>query len=506
MTIMSRAPGGTAATAGYMYAAVMTVCGLIQFTLGGNLPLAIALYAVAMTALLPFVWGGLSVSSIIYIFFSLYSGGLTLLVKTLLWQPVQQNLVEPNWSALILFAGHAATTSAWVLATAFPLGSRMASSLRAEFNSIDALRFFATFGFGAGFALKILHSIYRPQFVHGSVELTDGFGGFGVFGFLIVFGFAAQAALCVRTRSPRDYMIAGAMFLLIASLSIIANVKKDLLDAGLVIALTIAAFNIRIRPSIAIAAIAFVVLTQFIVSPLIHVTRAQSETFTTTERIELAQTILRQNNYDFGRINALNDEVFRSYEGTYRSSGSYVYPSTLNIDRFALVLPIDQVVRTSEPAKISPTHAFNLTLQAILPSVLIEKSAGTLADYVAWHYGFRTYGVVGRPVTGLTASSWAIAGLPGVLFIGFIVPAFMFWVLGAVGGPLHRSPWAVGLVTALSVMPENTLDLVFGYLFRDLIVMLFTVALFLAARRFLRAGAAGQHARRLLDRPRSLRR
>jgi hypothetical protein len=503
MTVATLAPSGTAATIGYIYGTLVTACGLFQLALGGSLALTVALYAVAMTALIPLFWSGFSVSSLIYILFSLYSGGFALIIKTLLVQPVQQNLIEPNWSALVLFAGHTSTTAAWVLATALPLRSRVASAAINEFNSINALRFFAAFSFASGLLLKVLHNIYRPQFIYGSVELSEGFGGFGVFGFLLVFGFAAQAALCAKTRAPKEYITAGVMFTLIAGLSIIANVKKELLDAGLIIALTVAAFNVRIKPSIAATAVAFLALMQFVVSPLIHITRAQSETFTIAERIELTQAILRQNNYDLGRINALNDEVFRSYEGNYRSTGSYVYPSTLNIDRFALILPIDQVVRTHEPGKISPEQAFDLTLQAILPSALIDKSAGILADYVAWYYGFRTYGVVGRPVTGLTASSWAIAGLPGVLIIGFVVPAIMFWILGAVGGPLGGSPWAVGLVTSLSVMQEATLDAVFGYLFRDLIVLLSTIALLLIARRFLRRGADNKHARRHPIQPKS---
>jgi hypothetical protein len=472
-----------------IYLAIATICAIVQLVLGANIGLLCALYLISLCGLFPLYGPNMTVSSMIYISICLYGGFFAILIKTLLWQPVQENLFSPDRSALILLLGHIGATCAYFVARKFRVGAGFFDRLKVDFDRTGQSTPLFPFLFTVGIVFAIAHEIFRPRFVNGSTDALGGFGGFGAFYFLILFGFAGQVALAVSGRArSRDMTVAIVMFVMVLILSVVGNVKKDVIDAALIIALTLAAFKVKVRPTHVLYAVLFLSFTQFIVSPLIHITRAESTSRTMSERIELTGQILKQNNYDFGRINSLNDRVAKGFQNTYRSSGSYVYPSTANIDRFALVLPVDQVARVNDPGRLTPGEVTRLVAQRVLPGGLISKSPGVVADLVAWKYGFRAYLTVGRPVVGLSASSYALGGLGAVLGISFFLLVVVFTLLDMIGGTISRSPWAVGVVMAFSYIAEKEMDALVGTLFRDIPLLVVTLAIVVAVTRMIFLG------------------
>ncbi len=476
---------------GIIYFLIITICAFVQFGLGGNPLLVLALYLVAATGLVVVAPGGQNLPSLIYFAYCLYAAGFTLPIKTLLLQPVQQNLLAPYDTALVLLGGHVCITIAYAIYRTFPARLAVMVAMEREFSSPSFLRFIAGFGFVVGFALMVLHTIFRPKLVNG-VNTVEGFGGFGVFYFLLVMGFTAQCALTAGGKNRGSNMtIAILMFVCIFGLSLIGNVKKYVLDAGLIVALVIVAYNVRVRPQYIVAGVAFLFFTQFIVSPLIHITRSESSQKTISERIDLTAKILKQNNYDWGRINQINDRVTRGFERNYRSSGSYVYPSTIGVDRFTMPLPIDQVTRVGEPGRLGWPTFVRKVFENTLPSAFVEKSAGALGDEVAWAYGFRQAGVMGRPVVGLTATAWAVGGVVGLISLGIVVPLLLFWLLGVIGGQINNNPWTVAMIVVCVLAPEQDPSATIGMMLRDIPIVIVTMAMLMLLTRELRSRQAG---------------
>lgn len=471
---------------GLIYFAIITICAFVQIGMGGTPLLVLALYLIASTGLVVAAPGGQNLPSIIYFAFCLYAAGLALPIKTLLLQPVQQNLMAPLDTALVLLAGHVCVTIAYGLYRLFPARLPLLVALERDFSSPSFLRFFAGIGFVLGFMLMVMHTILRPKFVNG-VSSTEGFGGFGTLYFLLVMAFAAQCGwAAIGKGRGKSLIVAIIMFVFIFALSMMGNQKKYIMDAGLVVALTIVAYNIKVRPQYIVAGLAFIAFTQFAVSPLIHITRAESSQKTISERVDLTLKILNQNNWDFGKINQINDRVTEGFAGSYRSSGSYVYPATLNVDRFMLALPVDQVVRVQESGRVGWPTFVRTVLERTLPGAFIEKHAGALSDEVAWSYGFRQAGVIGRPVVGLTATSWAVGGFVGLASLCIVIPLLMFWVLGAIGGPISNNPWTVALTVICFVAPEQDGSGVIGMLLRDIPVAVGTMGVLILLTRGIR--------------------
>lgn len=475
------------------YLIVATICAIIQLVLGANFPILIALYIISVCGFFSIWSEKLTVASMIYFSICLYSGMFAIVIKTALWQPVQQNLFNPDTSAIVVFTGHMATTAAYMVAQKFPIRFRAIQNLKQEFDVAGSRTPLFPVMFVIAFILLVLHEQFRPQFTNGNSDAIGGFGGFGAFYFLLVFSFAGQVSRAVssRVRGP-DTTLAIVMFIMITALSFAANIKKDVMDAALVIALIFVFYRLKVKPQYIVAGVAFVIASQFVLAPLIHITRAEQTHKTVAERVDLTMAILRQNNYDFGRINALNDKVYKGFAANYRSSGSYVYPSTANIDRFALILPVDQVTRVNDPGRVTMSEVTSLVGQRVLPSVLVSKSPGVLADIVSWKYGFRTYLTVGRPVVGLSASSFAVGDLPGVIGISFFLMLVVFLVVDLIGGAMTASPWSIAMVVTLNNIGEKEIDALFEILLRNIPLMIVTLAIFVFLARLFYPATAGR--------------
>jgi hypothetical protein len=467
-----------------IYAFLILSLVVAQVGMGADIPLVLVLALIAAATLLPLTKDNIAPGDCIYIGLSLYCGGFALLTKTLLGQPVDSNLIAPEISGLHMLVAFASITAAYLLAQRFtPKLSQPAGVFR-YFNSPFFLKNFSRFGFVVGAIFHILHLILRPRFINGTGEQTAGFGGFGSFYFLIVMAFAAQIALCkLGENKARERTIATFMFVAILLMTVAGNVKKDILDALVILAISTYAlgFKVGVRQVVAGAILLFAI--NFVLTPLIHITRSSGADFSISERFQYTAEVVSTNNFDLGKINDINDRITQGFRTNYRAFGSYVYPSTVNLDRFSLIFPLDQVVRTGGPPRIMPNDIVNRVLQIVLPSSLITKSPGSMADLVGWSYGFRAPGTVSRPVVGLPASSVALGGLFGAAIIPFGILSVVFTLLNWLGGSLKGNPWAIALTVSLMHIPEKEVDALFGIMLREAPLILIVMALFIHTMR-----------------------
>jgi hypothetical protein len=461
-----------------MYLLMVALCVIFQASLGSDLALLFVTTIVAASAAWSINARHPTPLHLLYLALCFYEAAFALLFKSILAQPLHSNLIDPATTSFTLLVFHIAATAAFLLAKTFVPQINIAKSVSETFDSDRFLVGFAKWGFLLGFILKVAHTALRPQFQYGTLETTAGFGGLGAFGFLVPFALAAQAVIALKTQTTHNRVILIGMLVSVAILSFIGNVKKDIIDATLVLALVAFAYHVRVRPSVIMGGAVLVWFLTSVATPIIHVTRAESQTRTITERIELTFSILERYNYSLDRINAANDLVAQGITITYRPNYSYVFPSTLPLDRFALIFPIDQVVRTGAPGRMTTQQAVQTTLEATLPSALIRKQAAAWGDYVAWAYGFRGYGSIGRPVVGLAAGLWAVGGIGAVFWIGGLLCFCLFAAAAAIAGQQIRSPWAIGVVVFMVLFPENAPDALVGFILRDIPVMVITLALF----------------------------
>jgi hypothetical protein len=472
-----------------MYAATMLVLAVIQLGMGANLSLVLVLSIVSLCAVHPLSKRNIYVGDFIYIGFSLYCGSFALLIKTLLGQVVDSNLVTPDLSAFFLLVSFSSMTFAYWLSQLVRIGSERPPSVLNHFNATYFLSLFSKSGFAVGAILHILHLIFKPKFINGSAQ-ADGFGGFGSFYFLLLMALSAQIALCKFGKSPaRERVIATLMFIAILVMSVAGNAKRDTIDAMLVVGLSAYAYRFKIGLRQVVAGVFAVALVNFVLSPLIHITRSAGSSFTISERFEYTYDILSKNNFDLGRINAINDRVAQGYQTSYRAFSNYVYPSTVSADRFALIMPLDQVVRVGGGARISLNELISQIGQTVLPGTIVEKRPGSLSDIIGWTYGFRLPGVVSRPVVGLPASSVATGGLLGAAIIPLVLLYPVFIALNKVGGGLRNNPWAVGLTVSIALIPERTVEAIFGTMVREvpviILLMVFLIEILRARERVL---------------------
>jgi hypothetical protein len=273
------------------------------------------------------------------------------------------------------------------------------------------------------------------------------------------------------------------MLFVIIILSVAGNAKRSAIDAMLVVALSIYAYRFKVGFKQVIFGVSAVSLVVFVLSPLIHITRSAGANFTISERFEYTYGVIYRSNYDIGVINSINDRVAQGYQSSYRAFSSYVYPSTVNVDRFALILPMDQVLRVGGEPRVDAKELVSEIGQIVLPGALIEKTPGALSDVIGWNYSFRMPGVVSRPVVGLPASSVATGGFFGAIFTPMCLLFPLFIVLDKIGGGLRNSPWSVAICVSVALIPERTIEAIIGTMLREVPFILLVMAIIIQVIR-----------------------
>lgn len=451
---------------------IFAVLLIVHLAIGSNFYLVLVLVAISIVGVWPLQFHRLTFSMVYVFILSVYSGFGALIVKALLWQPLESNLVDSAQTVLLLAVGFASAVFA----------SRLSSP------AVHSLPYLALAGSERlvlpltliGFLFQTLHIALRPQLANDSLDQTEGFGGFGSLYFLLLLGVALQFYWYGQTRSKwylRLLFLTCAAFLV---LSLLGNVKRLFLDFLFISALSIVACNIRIQWARLILVVGALGLVLAYLSPAIHLTRDSFQSGSLFDRLAGVYDVLAEHEFSLGNLHESEDAYFSGFAYSYRPNGSYVFPSTMNVDRFCLIFPLDQVVRAyDDDGQIGLGPFVTHAVKASLPSLLVTKDAFAGADLVAWQYGIRDSGSIARPVIGLTASAVAAWGSWGALLLPVLILLPMFIVLDRFPGQISGNPVAVMLIVMSANLAELGIDGVMLFFLRQVPLALIVSVLIL---------------------------
>jgi hypothetical protein len=465
-----------------IYLSVVIGVFIIGLTLGSDLLTSSILAIISLSAVLA-IKDNMSVADVIYLIYVFYAAFATLVFKAIVQQPIQSNLIAPQESAFVLLASSAAVLTAYLLINLINVFRPLNLSISSPLKDNNFIKFFSVFSYCLGFIFMLLHYSLRPQFIDGVNALTQGTGAFGTFYFLILFGFAAQIYVwSISSNKNFSFVISVAMLIGFVFLSIAGNAKRTIYDALFIIALSYPAYRLKLSIPTAIAAVLGAIVLNFVISPIIQVVRVSSGEKTISARIDASVEIISENLNNLGKLNQMQRGVAKGFAHQFRPNETYFYPSTIAVDRYVLLMPLDQVIREKGRGYIPDAVAYEQTLTRILPSVILPKTASAaLPDEIAWKYGFRTYGVVSYPVMGLPTSSYAVWGLSGAIIIPFLLYSVLFLICHSIAGFIRGNPLAIGFAATLTTTAEMTLDSFAGFITRDMLIMLTTIAIIFVA-------------------------
>ncbi len=410
---------------------------------------------------------------------ALYSGGLTLGIKGMLGQPLQQNLHHPQQAATVLLAGFGMFWGLSALARAVAAGRQFPLADRLEDPVLQRRVFLPLLALGLLFVG--LHVALRPRLVDGVLDAGPGFGGFGSLTFVLTLALSLGMALALRGagNGPGLMLVGvGAAMLL---LSVASNTKRELAEFVLVLGAGFFLFGQRPRLLHVLAGGGLAAVLLLYAAPVIHLMRGSFAELGLFGRMALGWEILVQHGFSAAELRAAEGQFLTGFTHAWSESGSYIWPSTLGLDRFMLILPVDQVLRGQEalPA-IGPIPFLAKVVEGVLPSALVAKTAYVGADLVAWEYGIRQYGNSARPVIGFAASALAAGGMAGVILMPVMVALPLMLAGNLLFGPLRGRAIGIFLGVSSWVLPEYTIDALAVFGLRPFVLMV--AAIWLVAR------------------------
>ena len=436
------------------YLGVVGAAFFIQLLIGSNVLLLVIIGLIAAFGAIPISRRDLMITDVIFFATTLYYSTFALVIKSLLGQPLDQNLQAPILSAAYLTIGFTSMAIGYVAANSFVSQAKWIKPFVAEFGSRHFCRKVALWVFAIGSVLAILHNVLRGQVVEGSVE-EGGFGGFGSFLFLLPFGWACQARLAFGSGATRrDSGILYAMGVVALFLALLANVKVIVVQYILVLILSFTAFGIRVRLRTLLVGALGVLLLILYVQPIIQITRGEAEGKSVFDRLTAIGPILVDSDFSASNLQVRADAVARGYRYSYL--GSYVYPSTWSVDRFSMILPIDEVARKlGEAGTTGGGDIVKEVVENTLPSAVVSKTGVATADTIGWHFGFTRNGSISRPVVGLVASCLAAYGILGVVLLPAVITFLTFAVINCLGTHLRGSAWSIFVLMTFIVFVEK---------------------------------------------------
>lgn len=457
------------------YVIAVAMATVVQISLDADPLVLFVLVTISIMGLLPLRAARFGISDAIFLGIVLYSGAIGLVVKAALFQPVQYNLVVPFDTGMYLLAGMISTLLGYAACKVHGR-SRVAASIgtgQQLFSPRIASRL-AIPVFVLGYCTQVAHTIFRGGVdpVTGAAE--TGFGGFGTFYYVVLLGVALQGSLAFTSGLARQKATLALMIVAIVALALISNIKKPLVDVALLVFLLAIAFRVRFSLRTLFTGAALLVFAFYILSPVIHITRSAAYGTGPLERLEMAWKVIADSGFNLGLVNVEATRIAQGFGRSYTQGGSYFYPSTANLDRFALIQPVDQVARAIGLTGTMEPRVLGDVASIVLPSALVQKTVFASADYIGWHFGFVQSGNMARLVVGMIASILAQFGLAGVVIIPAVVTYLSFTVLDRITMPLANNAWAAFMITLCSFLPEKEIDPYIAFFLRELLIVLAT--------------------------------
>ncbi|MDF8334991.1 hypothetical protein [Novosphingobium cyanobacteriorum] len=456
----------------FIWITALLIFTLLQLFYGASTYVLVVMAITSALSIFPLAFRTITTSDILWVVFTTYNSTAALVIKTFLGQPIDQNLVQPSISASYLLLGILSGFLGYLLARTFIHSKSAPLQLTQLTTSPLILKDLSIIIFLIGMLAQIAHNILRPRAESG--QITDGFGGFGTLSILIILGVSFQAYLWrTRPNEPKHAVLLAFMFISVVTLALLSNIKKPAVDSLLVILLSIVLIKGRpVRFATYLSLTCLCIALTMVVAPLIQVMRPQLRSYAPLEIYQVATNTLNDSHYNLYVLWDKSANVAKGYEYSYGKNQSYLFPSTVNADRFCLLMPIDQVVR-SLPAR--GTLGFSSLAdvpEAYIPGFLIHKTGIASPDIIAWHYGVRANGSIARPVIGLIASSAAFGDIYAVIFFPGVIIFIVFGIMELLSGPAGSSPWSIFILGInLQKVGEKEVSAMINYGSREIPVM-----------------------------------
>jgi len=462
-----------------LYTIVLFILCCIALLNGSSLWLVACLAATSLLALPAMTRAKLIALDVIFILFILYCSFFALAIKAYVQQPVDQNIFEPGYTGLLLFSGALSAYAGYGLSRLLFPPTRN-NTFETHFRDKRFLGFFTLTAGPIGAACHFLHAFFRPIIETGEA----GTGFFGQFVFLFLFAAVACAALAAKDRKYLPVLIgfiATALFL-----ALVTNTKRAGLEVAFALAAGMMFLGLRIKISTLLPSVAVSLVSIFYLAPMIQIARSEVAGLSFADRIGIYQRIMDENEYSASRLSERAGQLTEGFAYSFSSYGSFIYPENANLDRFAMILPVDQVVRALDRSHTLGVKIITHDLLKILPSVGGEKDPAATPDLIAWEYGIRGAGSVARPVIGLIASSIAAFGEVGVLVLPAVTFIIIGFVLSLITSTLAGNPWSSAMAALCIFVAEKEISPILSFFARDFIIILVVIYSFILiyGRRF----------------------
>lgn len=394
---------------------VMSVLAIFQLAIGSSFLLTAGLWGIACVSALFLMQRLIRPSDVFVYLLGLYCGTFTLILKSVFGQQLQTNLIDPTTSVAVMVIGFSSVVLAATMAKT--LGGKYTSNISKRMNDLaenrlSFLPMILTVGILGRFAFILLtKASANGSALSAYLNLFLPILMFGIFMAL----FHAARGSQVAKFGVITCLASGII------LTMLGNVKVETINMlmALFFGVLFLNINIKLRHLVTFSLVAY--LTVSILAPAIQLARKDLAGVYAWQRITATWDVIVETGFSPSTLAMLQDQHFESFAYSYAPYSSYVYPRSANVDRFMMIFPTDQVVRSQQGAEgVSIADAVEEMGELILPSFLISKDPEALVDLIAWEHSIRAEGSYARPVLGLMATMVAINGIASVFLIPLI--------------------------------------------------------------------------------------
>ena len=434
-----------------IYAFFIALLSLFQIALGANLIVLSAIDLVCFSALVPLTSKTFGPNDLLFLSMGLYYGTFSLILKSIVLQPVQLNLQVPYLTSAYLVGGFGMIFLGYLLTERTISRHYIGTTLRTwnvfekTYADVDFLyRYTPPL---ALFALTLVLVI--SIFSNSTLEIVVEKQSVSSLNFLAAYIPLAQLALAMTlslsfTQKDRMMRTIAIVILAVALVSsLLTNHKTTMFVIGITVPLHLLAYKIRVNVRVILGMLLGIIVTFFYATPIIHIIR--TEQIDKSQYITQIVKILNETEFNPFAIQKLQDKLNSTRSLDLASEIDYLAPFDLTTDRFTLLMPIDQIARHDNRAPIGSGTYFRKEIKELLPRAIIgEHDLQNISDEVAWRYSIRENGVIARPALGVLGTGLGIAGPLGLLLFGPLVAMMMFVVNKLVcNGSIWQNPWAV---------------------------------------------------------------
>lgn len=469
------------------YLLFIGILSLFQVVLGANLIVLAAIVTVCLAALYPMTRKTLDPNDILMVSFSLYYGTFSLILKCLVLQPVQMNLVVPMKTSAYLVGGFGMIFLSYLFVQRVMTRHYPKTRLRrwtwlekAYANNRFLARFTLPFSLLALAFVSIVSLFsHSAQEVATGLASSGGIAALSALNSLIQLAFAMQLALLSRRGSQADRVLAIATFGIVMILSMLNNQKQLAFMMIVTYAIYVIAFRVRLSPRFLALGATAAVIAFLYMTPVIHIVRGlQVEK---SQRISMTLKILAEAHYNPAKLLEIESKLPGAGDVSYTDLVDYLAPSSLNTDRFTQLMPIDQMARADFREPLGLGFYLDEMIHETLPKYIVgEHRLEALSDYIAWHYSIREDGVISRPALGLLGTGFGVSGPLGLLLLApFLTLVFFALVKITCNGSISENPWAVFIASFIFFNGEADITIM-GSIFRSFLPVIISASALVA--------------------------